>query len=301
MLDQRRLPDEEVELRLRDRGRGRGGDPHARDPRRARDRRRRGVRLRAGGGAWGGPRRGLRRARLARGRQPSTCGGRSTRCATTRRPSAPARSTRLRSSAAGGWPHMPPSWSPPGSRVLTHCNTGSARDGRLRQRAGSDPRGVGAGARRARLGRRDAPAPPGRPPDRVGARRARHPVRGRRGLRRGVADGRGRGRLRLHRRRPDRRERRHANKIGTYALAVAAHHHGIPLYVVAPTSTLDPDVRRPGRRSRSRSATRPRFRRAFPARNPAFDVTPAALITAIVTEAACTGSVRGVLPKAVHA
>ena len=31
-----------------------------------------------------------------------------------------------------------------------------------------------------------------------------------------------------------------ANKIGTYSLAVLARHHGIPLYVVAPTSTVDP-------------------------------------------------------------
>ena len=30
-----------------------------------------------------------------------------------------------------------------------------------------------------------------------------------------------------------------ANKVGTYALAVAAHHHGVPFYVAAPTSTFD--------------------------------------------------------------
>jgi methylthioribose-1-phosphate isomerase len=75
-----------------------------------------------------------------------------------------------------------------------------------------------------------------------------------------------------------------ANKIGTYALAVLAAHHGLPLYVVAPTSTVDLatatgaeipiEERDPGEVS-----TR------FPARNPAFDVTPAALIAAIVTEA----------------
>jgi methylthioribose-1-phosphate isomerase len=74
-----------------------------------------------------------------------------------------------------------------------------------------------------------------------------------------------------------------ANKIGTYGLAVLAGHHGLPLYVVAPTSTVDlatasgagiPIEERPGIEISSR----------FPARNPAFDVTPAALITAIVTE-----------------
>ena len=74
-----------------------------------------------------------------------------------------------------------------------------------------------------------------------------------------------------------------ANKIGTYGLAVAAAHHGIPLYVVAPTSTIDPATptgaeipieERDGAEITSR----------FPAWNPAFDVTPAALIAAIVTE-----------------
>ena len=74
-----------------------------------------------------------------------------------------------------------------------------------------------------------------------------------------------------------------ANKIGTYALAVLAKHHGIPFYVVAPTSTLDPNTKtgadipieeRDGAEVSSR----------FPARNPAFDVTPRELITAIVTE-----------------
>jgi methylthioribose-1-phosphate isomerase len=74
-----------------------------------------------------------------------------------------------------------------------------------------------------------------------------------------------------------------ANKIGTYSLAVLAAHHGIPLYVVAPTSTVD--------LSTASGADIPIEERApeevttrFPARNPAFDVTPAALIAAIVTE-----------------
>jgi len=74
-----------------------------------------------------------------------------------------------------------------------------------------------------------------------------------------------------------------ANKIGTYGLAVAAAHHGIPLYVVAPTSTLDADTASGADipiEERSGAELTSRFR----ARNPAFDVTPAALITAIVTE-----------------
>ena len=75
-----------------------------------------------------------------------------------------------------------------------------------------------------------------------------------------------------------------ANKIGTYSLAVLARHHDIPMYVVAPSSTVDlgtadgsgipMEERDPGE-----ITTR------FAARNPAFDVTPADLISAIVTEA----------------
>jgi methylthioribose-1-phosphate isomerase len=74
-----------------------------------------------------------------------------------------------------------------------------------------------------------------------------------------------------------------ANKIGTYSLAVLAKHHGIPFYVVAPTSTVDGATPTGAdipieERDPAEVTTR------FPARNPAFDVTPAALITAIVTE-----------------
>ena len=74
-----------------------------------------------------------------------------------------------------------------------------------------------------------------------------------------------------------------ANKIGTYALAVLAAHHELPFYVVAPTSTVDLETPTGAEipieeRSGAELTTR------FAARNPAFDVTPAALITAIVTE-----------------
>jgi methylthioribose-1-phosphate isomerase len=75
-----------------------------------------------------------------------------------------------------------------------------------------------------------------------------------------------------------------ANKIGTYSLAVCAHHHGLPLYVVAPSSTVD--------RATADGAGIPIEERdpgeltaRFAARNPAFDVTPGDLIAAIVTEA----------------
>jgi methylthioribose-1-phosphate isomerase len=74
-----------------------------------------------------------------------------------------------------------------------------------------------------------------------------------------------------------------ANKIGTYGLAVLALHHSIPFVVVAPTSTIDHEIEDGGgipieERSPDEVTTR------FPARNPAFDLTEARLISAIVTE-----------------
>ncbi len=83
-----------------------------------------------------------------------------------------------------------------------------------------------------------------------------------------------------------------ANKIGTYMVAVLAHRHGIPFYVAAPLSTID--------RQLATGAAIPIEERAAaevrgfgelrwaPAdvavRNPAFDVTPAELVTALITE-----------------
>ena len=83
-----------------------------------------------------------------------------------------------------------------------------------------------------------------------------------------------------------------ANKIGTYALAVLAAHHGIPFYVAAPTSTLDLSLstgsRIPIEERPSREVTHargvPLTRADFPVKNPSFDVTPARLIRGIVTE-----------------
>ena len=74
-----------------------------------------------------------------------------------------------------------------------------------------------------------------------------------------------------------------ANKIGTYGLAVSARHHGIPFVVVAPTTTLDPGIETgAGIPIEERRAGEVSER--FPARNPAFDVTPGELVSAIVTE-----------------
>ena len=74
-----------------------------------------------------------------------------------------------------------------------------------------------------------------------------------------------------------------ANKIGTYPLAVLAARHEVPFYVVAPTSTVDLETATGEEipiEERDPREVSPRF----PAWNPAFDVTPAELITAIVTE-----------------
>jgi methylthioribose-1-phosphate isomerase len=83
-----------------------------------------------------------------------------------------------------------------------------------------------------------------------------------------------------------------ANKIGTYALAVAAHHHGTPFIVAAPTSTLDPSLATgdqiPIEERDECELTEIEGVRVAPpgclVYNPAFDVTPGGLITAIVTE-----------------
>ena len=84
-----------------------------------------------------------------------------------------------------------------------------------------------------------------------------------------------------------------ANKVGTYALAVLAHAHGLPFYVAAPLSTVDlatPEgtVIPIEERSPDEVTMLAGTRVAAPGiavRNPAFDVTPHRLITAIVTEA----------------
>lgn len=83
-----------------------------------------------------------------------------------------------------------------------------------------------------------------------------------------------------------------ANKIGTYTLAVLASRHGIPFYIAAPLSTLDPHTADGGsipieEREEAEVTTlagMPIAPRGVRARNFAFDVTPAELITAIITE-----------------
>jgi len=84
-----------------------------------------------------------------------------------------------------------------------------------------------------------------------------------------------------------------ANKIGTYSIAILARQHRVPFYVAAPTSTVDlkttsgaaiPIEERAARELTHCGPLRV-VPEGSPVYNPAFDVTPADLITAIVTEA----------------
>lgn len=96
-----------------------------------------------------------------------------------------------------------------------------------------------------------------------------------------------------------------ANKIGTYSLAVLARHHGIPFYVAAPSSTFDLSLATgdeiPIEQRDPDEITQGFGRRTAPEQvqtyNPAFDVTPAELITALVTE---RGLVSPVTPENVR-
>jgi methylthioribose-1-phosphate isomerase len=74
-----------------------------------------------------------------------------------------------------------------------------------------------------------------------------------------------------------------ANKIGTYSLAVLARHHDLPLYIVAPSTTVDLHTAN-GAAIPIEERDAAEITERFAARNPAFDVTPAELIAAIVTE-----------------
>ena len=83
-----------------------------------------------------------------------------------------------------------------------------------------------------------------------------------------------------------------ANKIGTYTVAVLAKEHGIPFYVAAPLSTVDFDTADgsgiPIEQRDRNEVTHIAGKQIVPAgvdvENPAFDVTPAKYVTAIVTE-----------------
>jgi methylthioribose-1-phosphate isomerase len=83
-----------------------------------------------------------------------------------------------------------------------------------------------------------------------------------------------------------------ANKIGTYGVALAAHAHGLPFFVAAPLSTIDLKtptgaeipIEERDRREVTHVGERALAPDGIGVRNPAFDVTPHALIAAIITE-----------------
>ncbi len=264
------------------RGGGRGDPGHGR-ARRSRDRDRGRVRDRARRAARRRPRRGRTRPRSVPpdGRQPPVGARpdarRSDARAGTRAPRRGGRALPER------WPRTPPSSSSPGTRALTHCNAGGLATGGYGSAVGA----LRAAAERGLL-------------ERVLVDETRPLLQGARltaweleraGIPHAViADSAAgslmaRGEVDLVVTGADRIAANGdtANKIGTYSLAVLAAHHEIPFYVVAPTSTLDratPDGAGIPIEERDPAELTSRF----PARNPAFDVTPAALIAAIVTE-----------------
>ena len=92
------------------------------------------------------------------------------------------------------------------------------------------------------------------------------------------------------------------NKIGTRALAIVANYHGVPVYVACPSSTLDPatatgaDVDIEERPAAEVTAGMPAVA-GVKVRNPAFDVTPAELVTAYVTERGIVEDIRNALRR----
>ena len=226
MLDQTRLPGERVGPALHDRLRAL---PRRSGSWRSAARRRSGARLLW---AWrrrparaaraelavlradpGDARRAARRARVPR-RSISPGPWRAATRRSRRRPPSGARRARRwprrihadEVAPAAPWARHGAELFPPGARVLTHCNAGALRRGGYGRRSASCARRTRA-TRRARLGRRDAPAPAGRPPDRLGAGAGRHP-RTLIAERRPLSVRPRAGRRRRRRRRPDRAQRR---------------------------------------------------------------------------------------------
>lgn len=90
-----------------------------------------------------------------------------------------------------------------------------------------------------------------------------------------------------------------ANKIGTYSLALSALHHGIPFYVAAPLTSIDSSIqsgkeivieeRSPRELTHSHGGQGTQIAATgIDVWNPAFDVTPAHLITALITDQVCS-------------
>ena len=137
---------------------------------------------------------------------------------------------------------------------------------------------------------RDPPAAAGRAADRVGAGRRRDPRHGPAGRRRARAARHGRVDAVITGCDRVAANGDTANKIGTYSLALAANYHDVPFYVAGPRSTLDPHTatgadieieQRDGGEVRAVAG----LDVSTAVWNPAFDVTPAELITGLITDA----------------
>ena len=92
------------------------------------------------------------------------------------------------------------------------------------------------------------------------------------------------------------------NKIGTYLKALAAREHQVPFYVAAPSSSIDWSATDGSAvRIEHRAASELTADPAVPVANPGFDVTPAALVTALITERGCcaasAGGLAGLFPE----
>ena len=181
---------------------------------------------------------------------------------------------------------------PPGARILTHCNTGALvsagagtafavilaahRAGRLARLWVDETRPLLQGARLTSYEARQAGLPYAVLPDAAAASlmAAGEVDMVLLGADRIAADG------------------SVANKVGTYSLAVLARHHGVPFVVAAPVSTIDfaaPDgaaitIEHRAAEEVTSFAGTPVAAAGSPAYNPAFDITPPALLTALVTE-----------------
>ena len=100
-----------------------------------------------------------------------------------------------------------------------------------------------------------------------------------------------------------------ANKIGTYNVAVLAREHGVPFTVAAPFSTVDLDcptgadipIEERSRDEVARIGDRVLVADGIPCRHPAFDVTPARLVTAIYTERGVVRPAQGETPEMLRA
>jgi methylthioribose-1-phosphate isomerase len=181
---------------------------------------------------------------------------------------------------------------PPGARILTHCNTGALvsagagtafavilaahRAGRLARLWVDETRPLLQGARLTSYEARQAGLPYAVLPDAAAASlmAAGEVDMVVLGADRIAADG------------------SVANKVGTYSLAVLARHHEVPFVVAAPVSTIDFDApggaaitieHRAAEEVTSFAGT-PVAAAGSPAYNPAFDITPPLLLTALVTE-----------------